>query len=90
MPNMLEYLLALRQFCCDFHNGQHTRYYRIGCLCDHYLRQWYGLENPVDFLYNLRFGKVKPPAPIRLRLVDSTYAALENKLRTYIVGRTST
>lgn len=42
---MREYLVALCMFCYDYHDGQWSKYYRIGCLAQKYLQRWYQIAD---------------------------------------------
>jgi len=41
---MIDFLIALRRFCVDCHSGQWSQLYRVSCLCDRYLSQWYQID----------------------------------------------
>lgn len=46
----IEYLIALSLFAHDYHGGQVSRLYRIGCLADYYLLKWFQIRSSEDWI----------------------------------------
>jgi len=46
---MREFLVALSLFCANYHEGQWSKLYRVGCLARQYLLRWYQIRSPEEW-----------------------------------------
>lgn len=47
---MLTWLIAVSLFSHEYHTGQASRLYRVGCLADHYLLKWFQIRSSEDWI----------------------------------------
>ena len=49
----IKFLIATALYCSDYHDGQWSKLYRIGCIARGYLLEWYQIRSPYDWSISL-------------------------------------
>ena len=70
---MREFLIATAIMCADYHNGQWSKLYRIGCLARQYLRREFQIISPEGWMES---NAIDPACQLRAKRL---YFALAEK-----------
>jgi hypothetical protein len=73
---MREFLIAVALVAADYHDGQWSKWYRLGCEARQLLKRWYFIDSPESFVRNEspRLDEVKYRiADIRHKLVTKYF-----------------